>query len=131
MAKPPSAPSPKIRNKTATDIAGAGSGTVFLMLIKNFPDTFSLKPWLIIVAPWISIAIAYFWRFLVKKYDERTQKKELKKFIELLDASIATIIADPNIPDSEKERVKKERQEIKLHETTSLIKKIKSIQSNI
>jgi len=122
--------STKIKNNSTSNIAGVGGGTLLLMLAKNIPEPSSVKSWLIIIAPTVSVCLASLWRLLAKACDKYLQRRKVKKLTQLLDSNIEVALTDPNISDEEKEKLKKERKEIQLDKITNLAKKIRSIQSD-
>ena len=99
--------STKIKNNSTSNIAGVGGGTLLLMLAKNIPEPSSVKSWLIIIAPTVSVCLASLWRLLAKACDKYLQRRKVKKLTQLLDSNIEVALTDPNISDEEKEKLNK------------------------
>ncbi|HEY1166358.1 MAG TPA: hypothetical protein VGE90_14360 [Chitinophaga sp.] len=127
----PHTASTKISNNTTSNLAGAGGGTLLLMLAKNIPDPSEIKSWLIILAPSVSVFLAWLWRLAGKKYDKFQKVREAKKLADLLYKDIDVALMDPSISEEEKEKLRRDKSAIKLEKIASMARKLKSIQSDI
>lgn len=111
------------------NIAGVGSGTLLVVLAKNIPDSYSIKSWLVISAPSITIAISYLWQFIAKKINYYSKNKQIKKTTRALINEIDLLLNDPTVPECEKERLKGKMQEVKFVKVEDLTKQLESIRA--
>lgn len=123
MAKS-SLPSKKRNNSNLqSGVAGAGSGTLLLLLAKNIPDNYPIKSWLILIAPTVSIILAWF----AKKVDVYFKEKKVEGLKEEYKNKINSALNNPYASDQDKEKLKKMLVEIDLADIESISAKIKSI----
>ncbi|NOQ25731.1 MAG: hypothetical protein GQ564_10260 [Bacteroidales bacterium] len=60
-------------------IAGASGGTLLVLLSSNLSDSSTIKSWLIIIAPSITVLISYLWRITRIRLNKRIIKKRIQE----------------------------------------------------
>ncbi|TWW01315.1 hypothetical protein [Chitinophaga pinensis] len=114
-------------SSTSASIAGAGGGTLLVLLASNLPDTYPLKSWLVIIAPSISIVLSVFWKFISRKSNAYFKVKKVERSKKLLQKKIETALQNGIISPEEASILKRKMAEIELQSIDNLANKIKSI----
>ena len=114
-------------NSTSASIAGAGGGTLLVLLASNLPDTYPLKSWLVIIAPSVSIVLSLFWKFISRKSNAYFKVKKVERSKKLLQKKIDAALQNGIISPEEATMLKRKMAEIELQSIDNLANKIKSI----
>ncbi|QHS62411.1 hypothetical protein [Chitinophaga agri] len=114
-------------NSTSASIAGAGGGTLLVLLASNLPETYPLKSWLVIIAPSVSIVLSLFWKFISRKSNAYFKVKKVERSKKLLQKKIETALQNGIISPEEATMLKRKMAEIELQSIDNLANKIKSI----
>jgi len=114
-------------NSTSASIAGAGGGTLLVLLASNLPDTYPLKSWLVIIAPSVSIVLSVFWKFISRKSNAYFKVKKVERSKKLLQKKIEAALQNGIISPEEATILKRKMAEIELQSIDNLANKIKSI----
>ena len=112
---------------TSASIAGAGGGTLLVLLANNLPDTYALKSWLVIIAPSVSIVLSLFWKYISRKSNAYFKVKKVERSKKLLLQKIENALQNGIISEKEAAMLKKKMREIELQSIDNLANKIKSI----
>jgi len=112
---------------TSASIAGAGGGTLLVLLANNLPDTYPLKSWLVIIAPSVSIVLSLFWKYISRKSNAYFKVKKVERSKKLLLQKIENALQNGIISEKEAIMLKKKMREIELQSIDNLANKIKSI----
>jgi hypothetical protein len=112
---------------TSASIAGAGGGTLLVLLANNLPDSYFLKSWLVIIAPSVSIVLSLFWKFISRKSNAYFKVKKVERSKKLLLQKIENALQNGIISEKEAAMLKKKMREIELQSIDNLANKIKSI----
>lgn len=112
---------------TSASIAGAGGGTLLVLLANNLPDTYPFKSWLVIIAPSVSIVLSVFWKFISRKSNAYFKVKKVERSKKLLLQKIENALQNGIISEEEAIMLKKKMREIELQSIDNLANKIKSI----
>jgi hypothetical protein len=114
-------------NSASASIAGAGGGTLLVLLASNLPDTYPLKSWLVIIAPSVSIVLSLFWKYISRKSNAYFKVKKVERSKKLLQKKIDTALQNGIISPEEATMLKRKMAEIELQSIDNLANKIKSI----
>lgn len=114
-------------DSTSAGIAGAGGGTLLVLLANNLPESYTFKSWLVIIAPSVSIVLSFFWKFISKKTNAYFKVKKVEKSKKLLQKKIDTALQNGIISAEEAAMLKRKMAEIELQSIDNLANKIKSI----
>lgn len=114
-------------NSTSASIAGAGGGTLLVLLANNLPDTYPLKSWLVILAPSVSIVLSLFWKYISRKSNAYFKVKKIERSKKLLLQKIENALQNGIISEKEAITLRKKMREIELQSIDNLANKIKSI----
>jgi len=105
-------------------VAGAGGGTLLLLLAENLPETSEYKSWIILIAPTLSVGLAAFWKWLSTIVDNYIKKRKLEWLKNKLREDIENAIGNPNIPSEDKSMLKKKLAQFEIQNINSLVKSI-------
>lgn len=114
-------------SSTSASIAGAGGGTLLVLLANNLPEAYALKSWLVIIAPSVSIVLSLFWKFISRKTNAYFKRKKVEKSKVLLERKIEAALNNEHISPEEAGMLKRKMAEIELQSIDNLANKIKSI----
>jgi hypothetical protein len=109
------------------NVAGAGGGTLLLLLAQNLPETNEYRSWLIIVAPSITVAIVAIWKWATKKIDNYWKFRKIESLKEKLRKDIDKAIKNPNFPTDQIDDLRRKLAELELTAIEDLMKAIKTI----
>ena len=115
------------RQNVNAGVAGAGGGTLILLLAKNIPDTYAIKSWLVILSPSLSVVFAWVFKKINSYY--RRQIAEVLKT--RLRGMIEVALTDPSLTDEDRNKLKEQLKELALADIELLSERIRSINSAI
>lgn len=110
-------------NNLPAGVAGASSGTLLLLLAQNLPDSLTIKSWLIIVAPSLSVILTWG----IKKIERYFKNKLVESLIKKVKVKIEDKLKNPHLSEEDKTRLKKQLVEIDLADIDMLRNRIRSI----
>lgn len=116
------------QNGVAATAAGAGSGTLVALIANNLSDNNGLKPWLVLIAPSISIASGAIWVWLQAKFVNYVREYEFKFLVAQAIKTIDEALKDPNLTEEKLQELKKMRNELTQAKIKRIMAKFKSIQ---
>jgi hypothetical protein len=116
------------QNGVAATAAGAGSGTLVALIANNLSDNNWLKPWLVLIAPSISIASGAIWVWLQAKFVNYVKEYEFKLFVAQAIKTIDEALKDPNLTEEKLLELRKMRNELTQAKIERIMAKFKSIQ---
>jgi hypothetical protein len=116
------------QNGIAATAAGAGSGTLVALIANNLSDDNWLKPWLVLIAPSISIASGAIWVWLQAKFVNYVKEYEFKLFVAQAIKTIDEALKDPNLTQDKLLELRKMRNELTQAKIQRIMEKFKSIQ---
>ena len=93
---------PRKTSSLEAGIAGAGGGTLLLLLANNLPDNNPYKSWLIIIAPSLTVGLTIFWKWFSERFDKYLKKRKINELKSRLRTDIENALQNPNIPPDEK-----------------------------
>ena len=88
-------------------VAGAGGGALLLSLANNLPASNMYKSWLIITAPFISLGLAVFWKWGLKRMDKYLKDRKFENFISQVRTEGEKALQRPDILPEEKSAIQK------------------------
>lgn len=127
VADPHVTPSPQQQPNTTASIAGAGGGTLLVLLANNLPDNYPLKSWLVIIAPSVSIALSVFWKFISRKTNAYFKVKKIARSKKILHRKIEAALHNRLISREEAAMLKRKMIELELQSIENLSNKIRNI----
>jgi hypothetical protein len=119
------------RDSSASNIAGACSGTLLVMLAQNLDEGLRYKSWLVLLAPSLSVFLAVIWKAVVKYYNKYTRNKELREVTTSMRGIIDEGLANPALSDEVKTGLLKERADLELVYFRMLAKRLEALRQNI
>lgn len=76
--------------------AGAGGGTLLVLLANNLPNNNVWKPWLVIIAPTATVAFTMLFSWLRGSMDRFLKKRQLKSQIKQTRQTLELAFQNPN-----------------------------------
>ncbi|MGN6509687.1 MAG: hypothetical protein ACTHLD_09530 [Chitinophaga sp.] len=116
------------KSSPAGNIIAVSLGTGLLFIARDIPDHSLARFWLTMISPAVSVFSTWIWRklnWLYAMLQRRITQLRLKKKIT---SGMKATLTDPDIPDEEKEKLKRERAKLKVEATAMLIRKLKALQ---
>ena len=107
-------------------IAGAGSGTLLILISNLIPDTSNwakLKPFLQYLAPTFGIVTSAFWIWMTKKYHSYNKVRKLTFVLNQLDK----FMNDPETSSGHKELLRQKREQIQMAVISKISKEVESL----
>lgn len=126
MAENNSSPTSNTTSITAS-AAGAGSGTLLVLLANNLPAVNPWKSWLLIVAPSATIAIAFLWRALDAAVSRYLRKRELRSVVLQAQATLKAALENGNTSAQHRSKLKHELKQLELLLVQTDVEKIKAL----
>ena len=109
-------------------VAGAGGGTLLVLLANNLPDSNIYKSWLIITAPTVAVGLSAFWKWIIKRVDKYLKKRKAEELKLRLRTDIEKALKNPNISKEEKATMQKKLAAFEQQNIDSLAKAVASIE---
>ncbi|WP_448701828.1 hypothetical protein ACFGVR_06200 [Mucilaginibacter sp. AW1-3] len=109
-------------------VAGAGGGTLILLLAKNLPDTNEYKSWLLIIAPSVAVGLSAFWKWLSNYIDNYLKRRKAEQLKDKLREESERALTSPHIPQDQKDIIKAKLAEFELQNIDTLSRAFASIE---
>src|SRR5690349_18050372 len=100
--------------KVGAGAAGAGSGTLLVLLANNLPQGSPWKSWLVIIAPSISIAVSVIYGWIRTTLDKRAARKELGLVVSRARLTLQKAIENPATSEAHRQQLRKELEGLEL-----------------
>jgi hypothetical protein len=94
--------------------AGAGSGTLLVLLANNLPEGSPWKSWLVILAPSVSIAISVLYGWSKASIDRRAARKELGQVVDRARFTLQKALENPSTSLEHRKQLQKELEGLEL-----------------
>lgn len=121
-------PISKTKSNFTADVAGAGGGTLLLLLAKNLPNTSEYKSWLIILAPTLAVCLSAFWRWISKNIDDYLKERKVERLKSQLRSDIEKALKNPHIPIEQKTILREKLAAFELQNIETLTQAVASIE---
>jgi ribosomal protein L29 len=111
------APSPardSAGSKVGAGAAGAGIGTLLILLANNLTNNNPWKSWLVIVAPSASVAVSAGYAWLRVALDDYLDKRELRRIIAQARQTLQEALGNSNTSESHKVQLRKELEKLEI-----------------
>jgi hypothetical protein len=100
--------------KVGAGAAGAGSGTLLVLLANNLPVDSPWKSWLVIFAPSVSIAISVLYGWIKASLDRRAARKELAQVVDRAKLTLQKALENPATSQEHRRQLQKELEGLEL-----------------
>lgn len=94
--------------------AGAGGGTLLVLLANNLPADSTWKSWLVIFAPSVSIAISVLYGWIKATLDKRAARKELAEVVDRAKLTLQQALENPATSQEHRKQLQKELEGLEL-----------------
>src|SRR4051794_315058 len=94
--------------KTGAGAAGAGSGTLLVLLANNLPSQSPLKPWLVLIAPSLSVAVSVLYYWVRRALDSYLEQRKRQRFIAEAKTNLDAALKNPNTSEEHRKRLQRE-----------------------
>jgi hypothetical protein len=98
--------------RSGAGIAGASGGTIIALVANNLPPSNGWRPWLILIAPSVSVAIGGVVIWANRILEEYLNNKRKRILFERLKKTIQTALASPNTSDTHKSELRAQLEKI-------------------
>lgn len=107
--------------------AGAGGGTLLAVIASNLPEGNPLKPWLIWIAPSVSVAFGAAWLWMQRFVASRSREREVTKLVTSGRATLNVLLADPNITQEHRNHLRSELEALNEITVSRMMDRIKQL----
>jgi hypothetical protein len=119
------------RSKAGSGAAGAGSGTLLVLLANNLPHDNPWKSWLILIAPSLSVAIGILYSWARKSVESYLNKRELAQLIRNAKKTLTEAVQNPNTSEEHRQQLRKELEELEVLLVRTDVDRIRILTSSV
>jgi hypothetical protein len=116
------------RQKIGAAAAGAGTGTLMVVLAQNLPES-TLKSWLVLAAPTASTALSWIWTWVRELVEIRVREREKRQLFSTVRKTIVDALEDPLLSHEHKVSLRRQLEELEMLRVSGLYKRIKLLES--
>ena len=97
---------------TGAGIAGAGGGTMLAFVANNLPANSPWKPWLVLIAPSLSVAIGVFGAWASNWLEDYVQSKRKKLLFDRVKSTIESALNKPATSNTHKDELRAQLEKV-------------------
>jgi len=127
MADEKQPPDKSAVSRGTAGVAGAGSGTLLVLLANNLPATSPWKSWLVIAAPSASIFAALVWNKLSTAFDLYLRKREFNDLIAHAETTLDHALRNETTSAEHKHQLKTELEQLQLLQVQTDLERLKHL----
>ncbi len=113
---------------TGAGIAGIGGGTGLVAIANALPDKDPLKPWLLLLAPTITVGLAVFWLFIRVAVENVIEDLRIKNVARGLREYVRAALADPNCTEQHRQMLQTQLRKLDLIVTTRSLRRLELLE---
>jgi hypothetical protein len=121
----------KLKSSAPTGLAGAGGGTLLVLLANNLPQNSPWKPWLVLIAPSVSVGIAVLFSWARRFIDRKLADRELERLVRRSRETLETALRNPETSPEHKAEMRKALEGLEKLLVQRNIKQIDAIDSAV
>ena len=114
-------------SKITAGAAGFGSGTLLVLIANNLPSGHPWKPWLVLLAPSVSIAVSVIYEWARAATHQHFRKRELNAIVERAKQSLQEALHNPSTSPDHRQQLTKKLEQLELHLVQADLETIKSM----
>lgn len=99
-----------------------GSGTLLVLLAQNLPQDNRYRPWMLILAPSITVAIGWLWSRVLRLVSRSLKRRSMRRAREEVLAALSEMIARPDITPAQRKELERKRHEIDIAHLDDIMK---------
>jgi hypothetical protein len=107
--------------------AGAGGGTLLVLMANNLPSTHPWRSWLVLLAPSASVAVSALYTWATSSLDQYFRKRELRTLIQQAKATLQDALASSSTSSDHRQQLTKELEQLELLLVQTDMEKIKNL----
>lgn len=111
------------KSRVQASVAGASGGTVFMLIAETLPESWSIKPILVYLAPTFSVVSSVFWLWTLKIGHQHQRNKKLGHVLKQLHG----YINNPMTSKAHKAQLIKKMEEIEISVLTRKMKEVEDM----
>jgi hypothetical protein len=115
--------SDRSKNSLEAGVAGAGGGTLFVLIAESLPEAWSIKPALVYLAPAFSVVCSAFWLWTLKVHKAYRRNKKLGIVLRQLEV----YINNPMTSMTHRNRLIKRMEEIQISVLSRTMKEVEAM----
>lgn len=100
--------------RVSADVAGAGGGTLFVMLASTLPDHGFGKEWLMLLAPSLTVILGAVWLWLQVRVANHFSDRGFDATIRQARTAFSEILGNPDTSDEHRARIRREIERVEL-----------------
>jgi hypothetical protein len=116
------------RQKIGAAAAGAGTGTLMVVLAQNLPES-TLKSWLVLAAPTASAALSWIWTWIRELVEIRVREREKRQLFATVRKTIVDALEDPLLSHEHKVSLRRQLEKLEMLRVSGLYQRIKLLES--
>jgi hypothetical protein len=114
-------------SRAGAGFAGAGGGTLLAVLAAHLPDNDAAKPWLLYLAPSVSIVLSAVWIWVQVQIANRFRDKEVHQLFERARGTLQEALENPNTSPEHRQTLQKQLEELEMLNVKRVMDRIKSL----
>ncbi|MCP4676993.1 MAG: hypothetical protein GY854_16035 [Deltaproteobacteria bacterium] len=115
------------QSKVGAGAAGVGGGTLVAVIANNLPETNALKPWLILIAPSLSIFLGAGWLWLQVKVANYLRDREVQTVIASAKKTLEAALANPLTSNKHRKKIQEELEKLELMAVRRHLERFRSL----
>lgn len=115
------------KSKTNAGAAGIGGGTLLLVFANTLPENSKIKPWLIWIAPSVSVSLSAIWIWLQVSVANYVRDREVRTILNKAKADLVKALNNSNTSAEHRARIMNKLENLELVEVDRHMQKIKSL----
>lgn len=116
------------RSKAGASAAGVGGGTLIALIAYKLPDDNQVKPWLLIVAPSLSIFFSGIWLWLNVKIRNWLHDREIRAVLRTAKKTLEDALNNDQTTQAHRNLMRKELEKLELLAFGHQLKRIQAIE---
>ncbi len=119
---------PRSPTRIGAGAAGAGGGTLVVAIATSLPDTNILKPWLLLLAPSITVGLTAAWIWAQARIVEAFREREFKAAVARARAACEAVLANPATSAEHRAAIRAQLEEIEAMTVGRHLEKLRALQ---
>ena len=100
--------------KVWSGAAGAGTGTLLVALARNLPDDHPWKPWLVLLAPSLTVAIGALYSWAREGIEQYRNSRQLARLVHQAKQTVREALGNPLTTGEHRNQLQKELEALEL-----------------
>lgn len=111
--------------------AGAGGGTILILVAQNLPESHPWKSWLVTTAPAVTVGVSAMWLWIRSRVNAHLSRKDRAKRFHELRSKILSMIANPETSDAHRDALRRLLEKIEIAEVEYYAIRLKELENEM